>query len=117
MNRKTIEQIIVVAGTIIGLSIGPAAQANPPPQTVTNLTVISVSDVDYGGEVIQFVVSQPVVTGCTSADFYSMRDTNIIKGGLAVGMTALITSRSIDLYVTGACDTSGRPLVGSITLH
>ena len=117
MSRETTQQIILVAVALLGLSIAPAAWANPTPQAVTNLTVTKVSDVDYGGELVEIFVSQSVVPGCTYADFYIVRDTNVIKGGLALALSALISSRSLDLYVTGTCDTSGRPLVINISTH
>jgi hypothetical protein len=84
---------------------------------VTNQTVTSVGDVDYGGEVVAITVSQPVVTGCTYATQYVIRDINVIKGGLAVLIAARLSGNSVNLYVTGDCDTTGQPLVASVVMN
>jgi hypothetical protein len=104
------------AMAILALSTSPA-RATPTPQFANALTVVTVADVDFGGELVEIYVSQPVVTGCTGADYYVIRDTNIIKGSLAIAMAALIAGRPIDLYVAGTCDTSGEPLVVSVSMH
>jgi hypothetical protein len=117
VTKKTIPIMISVVAATFGLSAGSAVWANPPAQFVTNATITSVSDTDYGGELVGIAVSQPVVAGCTSASFYALRDSNTIKGGLALATAALVAGRPIDLFVSGDCDTSGQPIVTSVTLH
>jgi hypothetical protein len=88
------------AMAILALSTSPA-RATPAPQFANGLTVTTVADVDFEAELVEIYVSQPVVTGCTGADYYVVRDTNIIKGSLAIATAALIAGRTIDLYVAG----------------
>jgi len=117
MNTKGSQQITRSVAAALGLVTGYAALADPTPQVVTNQTVTSVSDVDYGGEVVSFTVSQPVVTGCTYTNQYAIRDTNIMKGALALLIVARLAGNSVNFYVTGACDSSGVPLVASVTVN
>jgi hypothetical protein len=117
MNIKIDQKVIRSVVATLGLVAGYSAWADPTPQTVANQTVTSVSDVDYGGELVQITVSQSVVTGCTYASAYVIRDTNIIKGGLALLIAARLSGISVNLFVTGACDSSGLPLVASVSLN
>jgi len=115
MNIKTTTRLIG-ALAILALSASPA-RATPTPQFANGLTVTTVADVDFGGELVEIYVSQSVVTGCTGADYYVVRDAAIMKGSLAIATAALIAGRTIDLYVTGTCDTSGEPMVASVAIH
>jgi hypothetical protein len=94
------------------------AWATPSPQFVTNVTLTQVADSDSGGEVVVFTVSQPVLAGCPSSGGYVVRDPNVLKGALALLMTALVASRSVDFYLDGTCDsTTGMPNVIQVTVH
>jgi hypothetical protein len=117
MKTKRTQQIACFFAAALGLVAGYAASADPTPQIVSNQTVTSVSDVDYGGEMVSFTVSQPVVTGCTYTNQYAIRDTNIMKGALALLIVARLSGNSVNFYVTGACDSSGVPLVASVTVN
>jgi hypothetical protein len=116
-TRNTRSNKNYAAVATFGFIAASGAWAGPPPQMVTNQTVTSVGDVDYGGEVVAITVSQPVVTGCTYATQYVIRDINVIKGGLAVLIAARLSGNSVNLYVTGDCDTTGQPLVASVVMN
>jgi hypothetical protein len=94
----------------------PVALGDPTAQWVMNQTITSVTDNDYGGEVVQVTVSQTVVPGCTDATAYEIRDANTIKGSLALLTAAYITGQSVNLFITGTCDSSGNPNVTAVEL-
>lgn len=93
------------------------ASADPAPQWVTGLTVTSVADVDYNGELVQVFVAQGVVSGCTYSDAYDIQDPYILKGSLALLTTAMVAGRQVTMWVTGASDSAGRPLISNVRLQ
>ena len=101
---------------VVQLAEPRAALADPAAQWVTNVTVTSVSDVDYGGEVVQVTISQGVLSGCTYADAYEIRDANTIKGSLALLTAAYVDGQPVSLFVSGTCDSTGRPNVTGVQL-
>jgi hypothetical protein len=102
------------AGAILALLLGGAAWAQPPAQAVTNLTVTGVSVADQSGQLVAIVVSQRVVAGCTNADYYVVRDPNIINGALALATTALVSGQPVNLYISGACDAATGEVLATI---
>jgi hypothetical protein len=115
MNTNVNFSITSLAIAILTLS--SPALADPTAAWVTSLTATAVQDADYEGEVVEITVAGGTVTGCSLADFYVIRDTAIIHGSLSLAMAALIADRQLDLFVTGACDPTGRPLVGAVNMH
>lgn len=113
LGRSACLKVLMGAALI---AAAPVALGDPTAQLVTNLTVTSVIDTDYGGEVVQVAVSQGVVSGCTYTDAYDITDANIIKGSLALLTAALISGQPVNLFVSGACDSAGRPIVSSVQL-
>jgi hypothetical protein len=109
--------ITVISLVIAALSLSPPVLADPTPAWVYSLTPTAVQDTDYNGEVVEITVVGGTVAGCSLADFYVLRDTVSIHGGLSLAISALVASRELDLFVTGACDTTGRPLISSVTMH
>jgi hypothetical protein len=106
-----------ISFAIAVLSISPPVLADPTPAWVYSLTPTSVQDTDYNGEAVEITVVGGTVAGCSLTDFYVLRDTVSIHGGLSLAITALVASRELDLFVTGACDPTGRPLISSVTMH
>ena len=102
-------------GTTLAMAVCLEAQAVG---WTTNLTVTSVSDVDFQGEVVTFAVNQSVdnSAGCAGSGSYAIRDANTLKGTLALLTTAFVTGTQIRAYVTGACDATGVPNVNSVTI-
>jgi hypothetical protein len=117
MNRKTVPIVISLIVAVLCLSGEPDAWATPTAAWVTNLIPIAVTDGDYAGEVVQITMSVSTVSGCPQNDFYAVRDTNIIRGALALATAALVSGRQLDLFVSGSCDSNGRPLVTNVTMH
>jgi hypothetical protein len=107
----------VASAAVAILSITATAQAQITPQTLYNVTLTAVAEVDYGGEEVSLNISQGILPGCPVATAYIIRDANIIKGGLAVAMAAFLAGRQVDLYVTGSCDIGGNPLIASVNVH
>jgi len=103
--------------TGLTLALAPILDAHATGWT-GKLTLTSVSDVDFQGEVVLFAVNQAVdnSAGCTGSSNYAIRDANTIKGALALLTTAFITGIQVTVYVTGACDSSGVPSVNSVTI-
>ncbi len=82
------------------------------------LTIVSVTEADYSGEVVQLIVSQAVddSAGCPYHDAYMIRDANIINGSLALLLSAQISSTPISVLVSTTCDATGRPTVTAVQL-
>jgi hypothetical protein len=99
------------------LSLPLPVLADPTPAWVNSLTPTFVQDTDYNGEAVEITVVGGTVAGCSLTDFYVLRDTATIHGGLSLAIAALVASRKLDLYVTGACDPTGRPLISCVTMH
>jgi hypothetical protein len=80
------------------------------------LSLVSVTELEASGEVVQIVVSQPVdnSAGCQFSDAYMVRDANILKGSLALLEGALIAGRPIAVAVATTCDATGRPAVNAV---
>lgn len=114
-RRGPLSPAAMLLGSLL-IAVAPVALGNPTAQWVTNLTVTSVSDNDYGGEVVQVTVSQGSVLGCTYTDAYEIRDINTTKGSLALLTAAFIAGRPVDLFVSGTCDSTGRPDVTAVQL-
>lgn len=109
------------AGSIVALLLaGGTALAAPSAQWVNGVTIISVSDVDYGGEVVQITLSsaQNQVAGCPGSPInsFALRDANTMKGGLAIALAAFTTGHKVNLFVIGVCDSTGLPQINSITI-
>ena len=74
---------------------------------------------NVGGEVVLLTVSEVVDNPghCTNPTGYALRDAATLKGSLALLTSALVTSRQVDLFVTGTCDATGMPSVVGVILH
>ena len=83
------------------------------------VTLISVEDNNFNGEVVQFAVSQSVdnSAGCSNATMYAIRDSATMHGSLAILTAALLAGRPVDIWTTGTCDPTGFPQVVGVALH
>jgi hypothetical protein len=114
-RRSQFFRSLAVASLLTAYSA--VASADPAAQWVTGVTVTSVADVDYNGELVQVFIAQAVVSGCTYSDAYDIQDPYILKGSLALLTTALVAGRQVTMWVTGACDSAGRPLISNVRLQ
>jgi hypothetical protein len=117
MHMDIKANVASISLAIACLSLSRPVLADPTPAWVYSLTPTAVQDTDYNGEIVEITVIGGTVAGCTLTDFYVLRDTVSIHGGLSLAISALVASRELDLFVTGACDTTGRPLISSVTMH
>jgi hypothetical protein len=109
--------ILVVIAALSSLTV-EVVWAGPPAQNLTGVTLTGVATTDSAGEITIIIPSETVVTGCTNANYYMVRDANSVNAFLAIATSALIAGRTVDMYVTGACDpTNGQPLISQIVLH
>lgn len=96
---------------------GTAAVAQIAPETVHNLNVTAVKTFDDGTPGLGIYVSQAVINGCPGSNYYVIRDTAITTTALSLATTALISGAPINVYVSGACDTTTKqPLINSVAL-
>ena len=81
------------------------------------ITTISVNDID--GEVVQFTANEVVENPahCADSTGYAIRDPNTLRSSLALLMSAFVTGKQVDLFVTGGCDKTGMPAVSGVTLR
>jgi hypothetical protein len=86
---------------------------------VRGVTVTSLGENNVGGEVALLTVSEIVDNPghCTNSTGYALRDTATLKGSLALLTSALVTSRQVDLFITGTCDATGMPSVVGVIPH
>jgi hypothetical protein len=83
------------------------------------ITITTLTDNDIDGEVVQFTVNEVVDNPghCADSTGYAIRDPNTLRGSLALLMSAFVTGKQVDLFVTGTCDKSGMPAVTGVTLR
>lgn len=110
--RTTIRAAIVLAT----ISYVPSAAASG---WTGGLTLTSVTDSEYSGEIVQITVTVPLdnSAGCATTDTYVLRDPNTIKGGLALLAAAFLAGRQVSVFVNGTCDAIGRPNITAVTLQ
>jgi hypothetical protein len=90
-----------------------------PAGWIRSLTITTISDNNVDGEVVQFTVNEVVDNSahCADSTGYAIRDPNTLRGSLALLMSAFVTGKQVDLFVTGSCDKTGMPAVSGVTLR
>jgi hypothetical protein len=90
-----------------------------PSGWIRSMTIATISDNDIDGEVVQLTVSEVVdnPAHCADSTGYAIRDPNTLRSSLALLMSAFVTGKQVDLFVTGICDKTGMPAVSGVTLR
>ena len=111
--KRSIFTLLVVA---LGMTMTGTASASG---WTGALTITSITEADYAGEVVQLAISQAVdnSAGCTYHDVYMIRDPNILKGALALLTSALLAGRTVGVLVSTTCDTTGRPTLTAVQIQ
>jgi hypothetical protein len=109
---------IYVALMVMG--VGAFTQAIALPSGwIRSITITTISDSDIDGEVVQLTVNEVVdnPAHCSDSTGYAIRDPNTLRSSLALLMSAFVTGKQVDLFVTGSCDKTGMPAVSGVTLR
>jgi hypothetical protein len=117
--KKNFFSRLGLCAAVLSMSLTTIARATPTPQTISGLSIVTLGTTDFGsGEITVFTVNQAVVAGCTNNAQYVVRDPNMINAVLAILTSSLVAGRTVDIFVSGACDSAtGEPLISSVTLH
>jgi hypothetical protein len=110
----------VTAMMMLGIGVGAFTRAVALPSGwIRSITITTISDNDIDGEVVQFTVNEVVdnPAHCADSTGYAIRDPNTLRGSLALLMSAFVTGKQVDLFVTGGCDKTGMPAVSGVTLR
>jgi hypothetical protein len=112
MKARTLELMLVIA-----LAMIPALARSDT--WSRGLTVNSVGAIEQNGELVIFTVNSTVdnAARCQIGTEYAIRNKETIRSALALLMSSLVAQRTVDILVTGSCDTSGRPLVDGVMLR
>jgi hypothetical protein len=109
---------IYVALMVMG--VGAITQAVALPSAwIRSITITTISDSDIDGEVVQLTVNDVIdnPAHCSDSTGYAIRDPNTLRSSLALLMSAFVTGKQVDLFVTGSCDKTGMPAVSGVTLR
>jgi hypothetical protein len=102
------------------MGLGAVTQAVPLPSGwIRSITIATISDNDIDGEVVLLTVNEVVdnPAHCADSTGYAIRDPNTLRSSLALLMSAFVTGKQVDLFVTGSCDKTGMPAVSGVTLR
>jgi ribosomal protein S6E (S10) len=90
-----------------------------PSGWIRSIMITTISDNDVDGEVVQLTVNEVVDNSahCPDSTGYAIRDPNTLRSSLALLMSAFVTGKQVDLFLTGGCDKSGMPAVSGVTLR
>ena len=107
---------------VMVLGVGVAAFTRAvalPAGWIRAITITTISDNDIDGQIVQFTVNEVVDNPghCGDSTGYAIRDPNTLRGSLALLMSAFVTGKQVDLFVTGGCDKTGMPAVSGVTLR
>lgn len=108
--------------TVMMMGIGVAAFTRAvalPSGWIRSITVTSISDNDIDGEVVQLTVNEVVdnPAHCADSTGYALRNPNTLRSSLALLVSAFVTGKQVDLFVTGGCDKTGMPAVSGVTFR
>jgi hypothetical protein len=108
--------VLLIAAAVFGVVSGPVAWATG---WQTNATLTSVASTNYGGEIVTFTINGQYDNsgGCPAPTAYTIRDAASLHGELAVLMAAFVSGRTVNIYVTGSCDSTGNPSVVGVSIH
>ncbi len=109
---------IFVALMVMGVGAFTQAVALPS-GWIRSITIATISDNDIDGEVVQLTVNEVVdnPAHCADSTGYAIRDPNTLRSSLALLMSAFVTGKQVDLFITGSCDKTGMPAVSGVTLR
>ena len=95
------------------------ASRRAPSGWIRAITIATIADNDIDGEVVQLAVTEVVdnPAHCADSTGYAIRDPNTLRSSLALLMSAFVTGKQVDLFVTGSCDKTGMPAVSGVTLR
>ena len=105
---------------IMLMGVGAFTQAVALPSGwIRSIIIATISDSDIDGEVVQLTVNEVVdnPAHCPDSTGYALRNPNTIRSSLALLMSAFVTGKQVDLFVTGSCDKTGMPAVSGVTLR
>ena len=90
-----------------------------PSGWIRSITIATISDNDIDGEVVQITVNEVVdnPAHCADSTGYAIRDPNTLRSSLALLMSAFVTGKQVDIFVTGGCDKTGMPAVSGVALR
>lgn len=84
-----------------------------------SVSLLSVAASNYGGAIVTFQISGTYDNSgnCSVPTAYTIRDAASLNMELAVLTAAFISGRSVNVYVTGSCDSDGNPNVVGVSIH
>jgi hypothetical protein len=106
-----------IVATVVGIFLSQSAWCD---QQTAALTPTAAQIENIGGVTsLYLTTTQPAVNpaGCTATDAYIVIDPKILDEVLAMSLTAITTSRTIAIVVSGSQCSSARPVVLSLIMN